>query len=135
MPIEARDTYVFDAHALYWYWLDDARLGAAASAAYVAVEDGDPIGIAPTIALAEVLYVARKLRRPLSMADILNFLDGSPGLQLEPYGRVYLAAMDRFPDIHEMHDRLIAAVALVHNAIVVTRAEDIRSSRHVRTVW
>jgi len=38
-------------------------------------------------------------------------------------------------DVDEMHDRLIAAEALVYNAIIITKDETLRQSKIATTVW
>ena len=57
------------------------------------------------------------------------------GLSLSDLGRAQLERLDRFPEIPEMHDRLITAEAAFLDAPVVTRDESLTASRQVETVW
>lgn len=132
---EADGLYVVDSHSLYWYWQEPGRLGPGADAAFRAMERREAVGLVPVIAVAELHYLTTKQGAPLSVAALLGLIDRAPALRLEPLTRRHLAALDRLADVPEMHDRLIAAVGLVHGAVVVTRDAEIRASSLVRSVW
>lgn len=128
--------YVIDSHALYWYWAFPSRLGFEAQAAFQQIEGQQALGLVPLIAALEVHYVSLKLGMPRSIDAVLNDIDRAPGLRLEPLGRQHLIACGRLTDIPEMHDRLIAAVALVRDAILVTRDDTLRGAHSIiRTQW
>ena len=127
--------YVLDTHSLYWYWRDPPRLGAAADAAFRTIERREALGLVPAIVVAELHFLTSKQGTPLSLATILGLIDRSPSLRLEALARRHLVALDSLGDIPEMHDRLIAAVAVVHDAAVVTRDPDIHANTLVRSVW
>lgn len=132
---EPAGPYVLDTHALHWYWQDPTRLGPGADAAFQAIERREALGLVSVVVIAELHYLSAKMRAPLSVSAILQLIDRSPALRLEPVARRHLMAIDRLADIPEVHDRLIAAVALVHEAIVVTRDPAITSSSLLRTIW
>lgn len=127
--------YVLDTHALQWYWSRSARLGGGASAAFRALELRQAVGVVPLIVIAELHYVSVKLRHRVAVDDIVRRIDASPALRLEGLTRRHLTAFSRLEDIPEMHDRLIAAVALVHGAPLVSRDSVLREHPVVQVVW
>ena len=72
---------------------------------------------------------------PRWLPDLLASLDAVSGIELSDLGRAQLERLDRFPEIPEMHDRLIAAEAAILDAPVVTRDETLTASRQIETVW
>ena len=72
---------------------------------------------------------------PRLIEAVLIDIDRAPGLRLEAIGRPQLMGSGRLIDIPEMHDRLIAAAALVRDATLLTRDETLRAHPLVRTVW
>ena len=64
---------------------------------------------------------------------MLDALDSVSGIELSELGRAQLERLDRFPEVPEMHDRLIVADAL--DAPVATRDEVLSASDRVVTVW
>ena len=58
-----------------------------------------------------------------------------PALELPELGREQLEFLDRLPEIPEMHDRLIAAEALIRDAPLVTRDAILTASPQIETVW
>jgi PIN domain nuclease of toxin-antitoxin system len=133
---EARlSEYVLDAHALYWYWMEPHRLSATAEAIFRDLERGEAVGFVPWIVVTELHYLTRRRGNAHSVGEILGLLDRAPALRLESLTRRHLVAFDRLIDIPEMHDRMIAAVGLLHDATVVTRDPDIQAHPMVRSVW
>lgn len=127
--------YILDAHALFWSWRDPNRLGNAAASVFQELKRHEAIGLVPWIVVAELHYLTRKTPSALSVVEILRLLDRAPALRLESLNRRHLVAFDRLIDIPEMHDRMIAAVGLLHDATVVTRDPDIQAHPLVRSVW
>ena len=66
---------------------------------------------------------------------MLEALDSVSGIELSELGRAQLERLDRFPEVPEMHDRLIAAESDALGAPVVTRDEVLAASDRVATVW
>jgi PIN domain nuclease of toxin-antitoxin system len=127
--------YVLDTHALYWYWSQPSRLGAGADAVFGDLERRTAFALVPWPVVAELHYLTRKRGAPLSAGDILRLIDRAPALRLEALTRRHLRAFDRLETIPEMHDRMIAAVGLVHDAVIVTRDAAIQAHPSVRSVW
>ena len=127
--------FVVDTHALWWYLRSPERLTTAASAVFRLAETGNATIIVPAIAVAEFYFLSAKLGQPIPPSDLLAALDAVGGIELSDLGRVQLERLDRFPEIPEMHDRLIAAEAAALDAPVVTRDETLTASVQIETVW
>ena len=124
-----------DTHALWWYLRSPERLSPAASAVFRLAETGNGTILVPAIVVAEFYFLSLKLRQPLTPSALLDQLTGINGLALSELGRVQLEKLDMFPEVPEMHDRLIAAESVTLHAPVVTRDETLRASSQVQTVW
>ena len=89
----------------------------------------------PAVVVAEFYYLSVKLGRPLEPSALLEALDSVGGIELSELGRAQPERLDRFPEVPEMHDRLIAAEADVIGASVVTRDEALAASTGIFTIW
>lgn len=127
--------FVVDTHALWWYLRSPERLSAAASAVFRLAETGNATIIVPAIAVAEFYFLSVKLGQPFTPSDLLDALDEVSRIELSDLGKAQLAGLDLFPEIPEMHDRLIAAESVALDAPVVTRDEILADSPQVETVW
>ena len=127
--------FVVDTHALWWYLRSPERLTTAAAAVFRLAETGNATIIVPAIAVAEFYFLSAKLGQPIPPSDLLAALDAVGGIELSDLGRAQLERLDRFPEIPEMHDRLIAAEAAALDAPVVTRDETLTASWQIETVW
>ena len=127
--------FVVDTHALWWYLKYPERLPAAAGAIFRLAETGHATIIVPAIAIAELYFLSVRVNEPFSPTDLLEDLDSASGIHLSDLGRAQLEMLDAFPEIPEMHDRLIAAESMVFDAPVVTRDETLSRSSQVETVW
>ncbi len=124
-----------DTHALWWYLRSPERLSGAAEVVFRLAETGNATIIVPAIVVAEFYFLSVKLGQPLAPADLLDSLDSVRGIELSNLGRAQLESLDRFPEIPEMHDKLIAAESIVLDAPVVSRDEKIVASDRVDTIW
>ena len=131
----SRTRFIADTHALWWYFRSPERLSAAAAAVFQLVETGNAMMVVPAIVVAEFYYLPVKLGSPLEPSAFLEALDSVGGMELSELGRTQLERLDRFPEVPEMHDRLIAAEADVMGAPVVTRDEVLTASARVPTIW
>ena len=85
--------------------------------------------------VAEFYYLSAKLGSALAPSALLETLDSVNGIELSELGRAQLERLDRFPEVPETHDRLIAAEADALGAPVVTRDAVLAASDRVPTVW
>ena len=132
----SRSRFVADTYALWWYFRSPERLGIAASAVFQLAETGNAtVVVPPAIVVAEFYYLSAKLGSPLEPAALLEALDSVSGIELSELGRAQMERLGRFPEVPEMHDRLIAAEADALGVPVVTRNEVLAASERMATVW
>ena len=124
-----------DTHALWWYLRSPERLTPAASAVFRLAETGNATIVVPAIAVAEFYFLSVKLGQPFDPSTLLETLAAVGGIELSDLGRAQLERLNQFPEIPEMHDRLIAAESVALGAPVVTRDETLSASPQVETVW
>jgi PIN domain nuclease of toxin-antitoxin system len=123
--------FVADTHALWWYFRSPERLSVAAGAVFQLAETGNATVVVPAIVVAEFYYLSAKLGSPLEPSALLEALDSVNGIELSQLGRAQLERLHRFPEVPEMHDRLIAAEADAIGAPVITRDEVLTASERV----
>jgi len=126
--------YVTDTHSLVWYFTDDSRLSNKALQAFQSSEEKGIIFV-PAVVLAETMFIARKGRITLSFEDTLNRIEESENFEIVPLNAEILRAADKIEADMEMHDRLIVATALWHNASLITKDETLRELGIVSTIW
>ena len=111
------------------------RLSAAASAVFQLAETGNATVVVPAIVVAQFHHLSARLGSPLEPLALLEALDSVSGIELSELGRAQMERLDRFREVSEMHDQLIAAEADALGAPVVTRDEALAASDQVATVW
>jgi PIN domain nuclease of toxin-antitoxin system len=127
--------YVTDTHSLLWHLYDLPRLAPMARAAFAAIERGEATLLVPAIVLAEIVFTVERRRHDIDVGEILDRINVADNYQVLPFD---LDAARRLPGltaIPEMHDRMIVAEAMAHQAPLVTRDETIRESGLVQVVW
>ena len=125
---------VTDTHSLVWYFTDDSRLSNKALQAFQSSEEKGIVFV-PAVVLAEIMFIARKGRITLSFEDTLNRIEESENFEIVPLNAEILRAADKIEADMEMHDRLIVATALWHNASLITKDETLRELGIVSTIW
>ena len=126
--------YITDTHALWWYLKADARLSAQAADVFRQAAAGEATIIVPAIVVAELYFLSVKLHDPVVPAEFLQDLTAF-GMVLVDTGREQLALLGAFPEIPEIHDRLIAAEAVARGAVLVTADRLMAASPNVETLW
>ena len=126
--------YITDTHSLVWYFTDDSRLSNKALQAFQSSEEKGIIFV-PAVVLAETMFIARKGRITLSFEDTLNRIEESENFEIVPLNAEILRTADKIETDLEMHDRLIVATALWHNASLITKDETLRELGIVSTIW
>ena len=119
---------------LWWYFRSPERLSVAA-AVFRLAETGNATMVVPAIVVAEFYYLSAKLGSPMDPSTLLEALDSVSRIELSELGRTQLERPDRFPEVPEMHDRLIATGVDWVGAPVVTKDEVLTASQKVATVW
>ncbi len=134
MP-DSRQQFVIDTHALYWYLNSSDRLSASAATAFMLAATGNATLVIPAIVVAEYYFLSVKVGEPVTPSEFMDDLAGVRGVELSDLGRDQLELLDRLPEIPEMHDRLIAADAVLRGAPLVTRDALLTASPQIETIW
>lgn len=127
--------FVTDTHALWWHLEVPERLSANAAAIFRLAESGAVTIIVPAIVVAEFHYLSVKQGKPMPSAVLLADLASSGWAEVPPLGPDQLALLDQLSEVPEMHDRMIAAEAVYHNAPILTRDPDLVASPQLQTIW
>ncbi len=127
--------YVVDTHALFWSLTNKKKLGVNALAAFVAGEKGEARLYLPSIVLAELYYLNAKQGSPLDYAEVYTKLLAAGQFDMIAFGPDETLRFDQLKAIPEMHDRIIAGVALAHDCPCITLDPAIVSSGLVKTIW
>lgn len=129
---------VLDTHALIWWANGDARLSRPARKA---IRDEQPGGVVAVSAISawEIALLVSKGRLALTM-NVDTWLSAAlalPGVRLVPVTLRVAVQSTRLPGAFhpDPADRMIVALARVHDAALVSADQRIRAYRHVRTIW
>lgn len=126
--------FILDTHSFYWYLQSPYRLSPAADAIFRLAEAEGAFLLVPAIVISEIYYLTKKKGKALSPSRLLRDIQVAPGFHLSELGRPQLEKLDAI-DVPEMHDRLIAAEALVYRAPVVTKDPVLQNLNQIQTVW
>lgn len=127
--------YTTDTHSLIWYLTEDKKLSKKALAIFNEAEKGEAIIIIPAIVLAEMIYICEKKKSELKIKIVIDKIKYS--LNYVPYNlnMEVLEKVIGIKGIPEIHDRIIAAIALITDSTLITKDEEIAQSGIVKTIW
>lgn len=135
MNDRALPVYVTDTHSLYWYRQRSGLLSPAADAAFRLAEIGGAYIIVPAIVVAELFYLSQKEGTPILPSTLLADIARSREFIFSELGAAQLEGMEEISGVPEMHDRLIAAEALVYRAPIISRDRLLGQSGVVAVIW
>ncbi|PSB02989.1 type II toxin-antitoxin system VapC family toxin [Merismopedia glauca] len=130
--------YVIDTHALIWFLEGNSRLGANAKAI---LSHPDSELIIPATTLAEAVWIVERRKTSIPSAkDLILVVEADPRVVIYPLDKEVVELTINLSNINEMHDRQIAATALVlaskgEVVQLLTRDENITASGLVPIVW
>lgn len=133
-------SFVLDTHALLWYLEGNRQLGQRARKIIATPESHL---IVPIIALAEAdVIIDRRRTKIPSISHLLDSLAGDSRFEIYPltlavFKRSLSSDAARIP---ELHDRLIAASALLlrdlgHDVRLVTRDQSLTEAKLLPVIW
>lgn len=128
-------TYLLDTHALFWHLFDPAKLSPAARQAIEDGEAGKDGLVVLSLVLAELYYILLKFQVDDLFLEILDALLAHPHYQIEPILLVDVRSLAAYPEITEMHDRLIAIASNRLEATLITKDRTIQASPRVVWLW
>jgi PIN domain nuclease of toxin-antitoxin system len=125
---------VTDTHSLVWYFTENPRLSRKALKVFEkTVKEGTII--IPAVVLAEIMYIAKKGRIPMSFAETVKKIEDSENFAIIPLDLDILKKADEIDYEFEIHDRLIVAAALLFDAPLLTKDQTIKESNLCRVIW
>jgi PIN domain nuclease of toxin-antitoxin system len=127
--------YIVDTHTLYWREFKAKRLPPAVSQVFLEALAGRAVIVLLPIVLAEFYYVLRKEGLEQDAPFYLEYVYKASGYRLEPMIWDDVLELPSFPEVPEMHDRLIAVAAKRLDATVLTRDATLHSSPQIRCLW
>jgi len=126
--------HVTDTHSIVWYFTDDPRLSRRALEVFEkTIKEGTII--IPTVVLAEIMHIAGKGKITLTFDETLRKIDSYENFIVAALDLEILKVAEKIKVDLEMHDKLIAATALYHNASLITRDPLITKSGACTTIW
>ncbi|MDH6061951.1 PIN domain-containing protein [Chrysosporum bergii ANA360D] len=112
--------YVIDTHGLIWFLEGNSRLSTTAKAI---LSQADAQLIIPTTTLAEAVWVVEQGKTSIpDPKDIISVVQADPRVVIYPFDQEVLAMTLKLSAINEMHNRQIAATAI----ILASKGEDVR---------
>jgi len=127
--------FVADTHALWWYLRSSRRLSPVVEEIFRTARDGNAIVIIPAIVVAELFYLSVREHQPLDVSALLEDFSAENWIELTNLGPAQLEYLRSFPEIPEMHDRLIAAESVIRSAPLLTVDRLLTASDQVETLW
>jgi PIN domain nuclease of toxin-antitoxin system len=128
-------TYLLDTHALYWHLFGPARLSPAARQAIDEGEAGKAGLVVLSIVLAELYYLLVKVQADDLFIDVLASLQAHPNYQIETILLEDVRNLPAYPEVPEMHDRLIVIASNRLKATLITKDQKIQASPQLTWLW
>jgi PIN domain nuclease of toxin-antitoxin system len=129
------DIYVVDAHALIWFFTEDGRLSETAGQILEQAQAAVVQVLIPTIALAELIYIAQKKKFEVTIEEILKRIERGDGFAIVPFDYEVFKAVLQLPAEWEIHDRIIAATALYYKSKLISGDLVLKDSVQIETLW
>lgn len=126
--------FITDTHSLVWYFTDDSRLGKKALETFEQTTKEGLI-LVPTLVLAEIMYIARKGRIPITFSETIKRIEGYDNYDIVPLDTDILKIADTLDVGMEMHDKLLVATTLYFHATLITKDDQINEARICSTIW
>ena len=127
--------FVVDTHALIWFLTKNKKLGKNALNKLKLADENKESIIIPSIVLAEIFYICENKRMVLDFDRILDKIENSSNYLIYDLNLEVIKKLKELTKIRELHDRIIAAIALLSDSKILTKDEKIASSNYVEVIW
>ena len=127
--------YVTDTMGLIWHLTKSEKLGKNASQIFEEADAGDCVVFIPAMVLMEILYLSEKSRITTTLPDVTQLLQNSTNYQIYPITTEVILKAKEITDIPELHDRMIAATAVLLGLGLISRDSVIGKSTFLTTIW
>ncbi|MCH8291984.1 PIN domain-containing protein [Candidatus Poribacteria bacterium] len=127
--------YVTDTTGLIRHLAKSKKQGKNASKIFEEADRGNCIVFIPVMVLMEILYLSEKSRISTTLPDVTQFVQNSTNYRIYSItGEVVLKAKE-VTDIPELHDKVIAATAVLLGFPLISKDSVINQSRFLETIW
>jgi PIN domain nuclease of toxin-antitoxin system len=129
---------LLDTHAWLWWLSESPALSEVAAAAIEEAARGDGVAVSTISTWELALLVARgRVALRIPVREWVEACESLPELTfLAPSNRIMLESVALPGELHsDPADRIIVATARVHELMVVTKDDKLRSYPHVGSVW
>ena len=127
--------YLADSHALFWFLTQNPKIGKNAHKAFIEAEEGKASIIIPSIVLVELLGICEKKNSAGQFTEILKKIEENPHYTILALDVEVVKQLPHMQQIPELHDRIIAASAIVTQTKLLTKDHEIIQSGYVETIW
>ena len=127
--------YLLDTHALYWHLIGSPRLSSAAAHIFTEAQSGKAVLVVYYVVLAELYYLLQKYSQTGLFAPLVHDVQMLPYFRVDPVDLTDILGLGSYPEVTEMHDRMIVSAANRLGATLVTRDQNIQASSRVPCVW
>lgn len=125
--------YVTDTHALLWYMTGHKALSPRAKRAFDECVEGLHTLYIPAVVLIEALRLIDRRSTSMELQTFVRSIETSTHSQVVPLDWSLFKAMTALPPSLELHDRAIAATAMICEAPLITKDTALKGI--VRTLW
>lgn len=126
--------YAVDTMALILY-LEKRKLPKEVIKVFSEAENGNIDLILPAMVIAELSYLSERNRIDTDIRAVKRLLSDFKNVKVEPMDLKIIEAAFLIDNIPELHDRLIAATAIVCRAVLITNDPVIKASGKVTVIW
>jgi PIN domain nuclease of toxin-antitoxin system len=128
-------TCLLDTHALFWHLFEPAKLSPAARQAIADCEARQAGLIVLSLVLAELYYLLLKFQVESLFPEVLTALKANSHYRIEPILLEDVGHLPVYPEVPEMHDRLIVIASNRLKATLITKDQKIQASPQVTWLW
>ena len=127
--------YITDTTGLIRHLGKSKKLGKNARKIFEEADRGGCVVFIPVMVLMEILYLSEKNRISTTLPDVTQLVQNSTNYRIYPItGEVVLKAKE-ITDIPELHDRIIAATAVLLGCSLISKDGVIGKSAFLKTIW
>jgi len=124
-----------DTHTLVWYLHQPSRhLLSTRALEVITLAENSGVIYVPSVALLEILWLIEKGKFPLIFSDLLSQISKSASYKLIPLDAELLKVVPDIDNNLELHDRTIAATAVVTDTGLVS-TDSVISNVYTRVIW
>jgi len=127
--------YVTDTTGLIRHLAKSKKQGKNASKIFEEADRGGCVVFIPVMVLMEILYLSEKNRISTTLPDVTKLVQSSTNYRIYPITAEVVLKAKEITDIPELHDRIIAATAVLLGLDLISKDSVIGESAFLKTIW